>query len=343
VLHVVRWSGEPEAVIEQINDLGYGLTLGIQTRIDSRALQLAAKARVGNVYINRNMIGAVVGVQPFGGEGLSGTGPKAGGPHYLYRFCKDHAQSAAAAAPTLPAPTAKAVSQSTITALLRAVHQAQAPWGAQTLLSRIAILERAAGLLPPTSQRQTIADWKTLVQQAPCRLSVQPLPGPTGEKNELHLHGRGVFAIVATAHANLRTLAQQLAAALLAGNTVVWVGEPQEDVESWTASLRQAGLPLHALEVLSCDPDQLDAVVGSAELAGLAVDSAADVGKLSRLLAARTGALLPLVCGGVTQTDGTSAALGRLLWRFVAEKTITTNTAAAGGNVELLARAATAG
>ncbi len=89
VLHVVRWSGDVDSVIAQINALGYGLTLGIQTRIDSRALRLAAAARIGNVYVNRNMIGAVVGVQPFGGEGLSGTGPKAGGPHYLYRFCAE--------------------------------------------------------------------------------------------------------------------------------------------------------------------------------------------------------------------------------------------------------------
>jgi RHH-type proline utilization regulon transcriptional repressor/proline dehydrogenase/delta 1-pyrroline-5-carboxylate dehydrogenase len=87
VLHVVRWSGSVDEVIGQINALGYGLTLGIQTRIDNRATRLAAAARIGNVYVNRNMIGAVVGVQPFGGEGLSGTGPKAGGPHYLYRFC----------------------------------------------------------------------------------------------------------------------------------------------------------------------------------------------------------------------------------------------------------------
>ncbi|GAC1540514.1 MAG: hypothetical protein NVS2B4_19980 [Ramlibacter sp.] len=89
VLHVVRWSGDPLAVVDQINALGYGLTLGIQTRIDSRADAMAARARVGNVYVNRNMIGAVVGVQPFGGEGLSGTGPKAGGPHYLLRFCAE--------------------------------------------------------------------------------------------------------------------------------------------------------------------------------------------------------------------------------------------------------------
>jgi RHH-type proline utilization regulon transcriptional repressor/proline dehydrogenase/delta 1-pyrroline-5-carboxylate dehydrogenase len=93
VLQIVRWGSgalkSPEAVIEQVNALGYGLTLGIQTRIDSRAQALAAAAHVGNIYVNRNMIGAVVGVQPFGGEGLSGTGPKAGGPHYLYRFCAE--------------------------------------------------------------------------------------------------------------------------------------------------------------------------------------------------------------------------------------------------------------
>jgi RHH-type proline utilization regulon transcriptional repressor/proline dehydrogenase/delta 1-pyrroline-5-carboxylate dehydrogenase len=89
VLHVVRWGGDPMTVIDEINTLGYGLTLGIQTRIDSRALALADRAHIGNVYVNRNMIGAVVGVQPFGGEGLSGTGPKAGGPHYLVRFCAE--------------------------------------------------------------------------------------------------------------------------------------------------------------------------------------------------------------------------------------------------------------
>lgn len=87
VLHIVRWSGDVDTLVSAINALGYGLTLGVHTRIDERALAIAARARVGNVYVNRNMVGAVVGVQPFGGEGLSGTGPKAGGPHYLHRFC----------------------------------------------------------------------------------------------------------------------------------------------------------------------------------------------------------------------------------------------------------------
>ena len=90
VLHVVRFPGSGlDAVVDRINASGYGLTLGIHTRIDSVARRVAARARVGNVYVNRNMIGAVVGVQPFGGCGLSGTGPKAGGPHYLPRFATE--------------------------------------------------------------------------------------------------------------------------------------------------------------------------------------------------------------------------------------------------------------
>ncbi|HSM11491.1 MAG TPA: bifunctional proline dehydrogenase/L-glutamate gamma-semialdehyde dehydrogenase PutA [Lysobacter sp.] len=87
VLHVIRWKGEElDAVIDAINNTGYGLTLGIHSRIDETSERIAARVRVGNCYVNRNQIGAVVGVQPFGGHNLSGTGPKAGGPHYLPRF-----------------------------------------------------------------------------------------------------------------------------------------------------------------------------------------------------------------------------------------------------------------
>ena len=87
VLHVIRWKGsELTQVVEQINATGYGLTLGVHSRINDTVNYIASHARVGNCYVNRNQIGAVVGVQPFGGENLSGTGPKAGGPHYLLRF-----------------------------------------------------------------------------------------------------------------------------------------------------------------------------------------------------------------------------------------------------------------
>jgi RHH-type proline utilization regulon transcriptional repressor/proline dehydrogenase/delta 1-pyrroline-5-carboxylate dehydrogenase len=90
VLHVVRFASDTlDRVIEDINSTGYGLTLGVHSRIDGVQDYVAARVRVGNCYVNRSMTGAVVGVQPFGGEGLSGTGPKAGGPHYLPRFATE--------------------------------------------------------------------------------------------------------------------------------------------------------------------------------------------------------------------------------------------------------------
>jgi RHH-type proline utilization regulon transcriptional repressor/proline dehydrogenase/delta 1-pyrroline-5-carboxylate dehydrogenase len=94
VLHVVRYSADAlDTVIAAINATGYGLTLGIHSRIEGTQNYIAERVRAGNAYVNRNMIGAVVGVQPFGGEGLSGTGPKAGGPHYLHRFATERTLS----------------------------------------------------------------------------------------------------------------------------------------------------------------------------------------------------------------------------------------------------------
>jgi RHH-type proline utilization regulon transcriptional repressor/proline dehydrogenase/delta 1-pyrroline-5-carboxylate dehydrogenase len=94
ILHVVRWkAGTLEALVDRINGLGYGLTLSLHSRSETRVARVASRAKVGNVYVNRNQIGAVVGVQPFGGEGLSGTGPKAGGPHYLARFAVERTLS----------------------------------------------------------------------------------------------------------------------------------------------------------------------------------------------------------------------------------------------------------
>ncbi|UXN73314.1 aldehyde dehydrogenase family protein [Devosia sp. A8/3-2] len=105
VLHVATFKAdEIDAVIAAINGSGYGLTFGMHTRISSRVRAVSAQVHAGNIYINRNQIGAVVGSQPFGGEGLSGTGPKAGGPHYLPRFTLGYAHPQTAALP-LPGPT----------------------------------------------------------------------------------------------------------------------------------------------------------------------------------------------------------------------------------------------
>ena len=89
VLHLARYdAGDLDRVIDDINASGYGLTFGFHSRIDDRVQKVVSRVNVGNLYINRNQIGAVVGSQPFGGHGLSGTGPKAGGPRYLPRFAR---------------------------------------------------------------------------------------------------------------------------------------------------------------------------------------------------------------------------------------------------------------
>ena len=91
---MIRWPADRlDAMLDEIARTGYALTLGIHSRIDERAGHILARLGIGNSYVNRNMIGAVVGVQPFGGEGLSGTGPKAGGPRYLHRFATERALS----------------------------------------------------------------------------------------------------------------------------------------------------------------------------------------------------------------------------------------------------------
>jgi len=99
ILHVIRYPADAlDAVLDAINATGYGLTFGIHSRIEETVRQVLAHIRAGNLYVNRNLIGAVVGVQPFGGEGLSGTGPKAGGPSYLHRFALERAASVNTAA-----------------------------------------------------------------------------------------------------------------------------------------------------------------------------------------------------------------------------------------------------
>ncbi len=107
VLHIARFKAKNlNRVVDEINASGFGLTFGLHTRIDNRVGQVVERIQAGNIYINRNQIGAVVGSQPFGGEGLSGTGPKAGGPHYLARFTKPTADHKTSTAPLLlPGPT----------------------------------------------------------------------------------------------------------------------------------------------------------------------------------------------------------------------------------------------
>ena len=301
VLHVVRWSGEVDALVDRINALGYGLTLGVQTRIDSRALRIAERARVGNVYVNRNMIGAVVGVQPFGGEGLSGTGPKAGGPHYLARFAAvaDVATSSVASSPSAVATPAFDA------AVLDQLAVRASAWAMRPLAERTELVRQTPALAPRLAALQA-------------RLAAQPLPGPTGESNELRLHGRGVFALLAEG-AEPPDLAAATGAALAAGNAVALVG----------ASL---DLPpaLRAL-VLEIAPSAAAALLDHPALAGVCLvrGGDAEARAVLRRLAERAGAIVPLLTAAEWRCDAQ-------LFRFAAEQTLTINTAAAGGNAALL-------
>ena len=115
VLHIATFKADRiDQVIDRINGTGYGLTFGLQTRIDDRVQHIADRVHAGNIYVNRNQIGAIVGSQPFGGEGLSGTGPKAGGPHYLPRFTRASAVTAKSASDEQPPAVTAAEAQAAI-------------------------------------------------------------------------------------------------------------------------------------------------------------------------------------------------------------------------------------
>jgi RHH-type proline utilization regulon transcriptional repressor/proline dehydrogenase/delta 1-pyrroline-5-carboxylate dehydrogenase len=305
VLHVVRWSGDVDAVVDEINALGYGLTLGVQTRIDSRAVRIADRARVGNVYVNRNIIGAVVGVQPFGGEGLSGTGPKAGGPHYLARF---------AGTPSVPGVTQRPLADAAPVALDALFARAAASgWRDASLDARSAWLDRVSA--------------SALAQSARSQLAPRTLPGPTGESNELRLHGRGVLASIATtADASVQI---QWQAALAAGNSLLIALPPaaREQARGVLAYWQGAGLPESAAQLVDGPFDAAVAALAADDRVAGVMAEPGMAAALRQRLAARRGAIAPLWVGDLTAT----------LWRLAAEQTLTINTAAAGGNAALLA------
>ncbi|KJJ97909.1 transcriptional regulator [Pseudomonas sp. 21] len=190
VLHVVRYQrAELGQLLAQINESGYGLTLGVHTRIDETIAQVVGTAHVGNLYVNRNVVGAVVGVQPFGGEGLSGTGPKAGGPLYLYRLLSTRPQEAVA-------------------------NQLKGD-GAQAL-PRPKDAEKAVEALAQWAQKDTalaaqLAGYVALSQS----FTQQVLTGPTGERNTYTLLPREHVLCLAEDRADLLA---QLAAVLAVGS-----------------------------------------------------------------------------------------------------------------------------
>ena len=317
VLHVLRYDRRELAdLLDAIRDTGYGLTMGVHTRIDETLIQVVHAAHAGNLYANRNIVGAVVGVQPFGGEGLSGTGPKAGGPLYLLRLLAGRPADAArravqgAGAETLPplrgwAASADAIEANTARLALRQWAQAQALTDLAQACDRFA--EQAAD-----------QSWHNLA-------------GPTGEANLYALRPReAVLCLVeagSDADADVETDTDtgtgtdrlvQLAAVLAVGSRAVW---PADSQPLWRR------LPHAVRERVTLAQDwQGNAVAFDAVLHHGPADSRTAV--LQRL-AARPG---PLV--GLTALAPADSAVP--LERLVIERSLSINTAAAGGNASLM-------
>lgn len=203
VLHLVRY---PRArlgeLLAQINDSGYGLTLGVHTRIDETIAQVVNTAKVGNLYVNRNIVGAVVGVQPFGGEGLSGTGPKAGGPLYMYRLLGARPQEAVTSQ-LRQEPGATPQAEAAKPALL-----ALRGWAGKQAPALVALCDRYGELA--------------------LNGLTQLLVGPTGERNSYSLLPRERVLCLAADDKEAKTdLLAQLAACLAVGTEVLWQDNAQ--------------------------------------------------------------------------------------------------------------------
>lgn len=186
VMHVIRYKrADLGKIVEQINASGYGLTLGVHSRIDETIDFITARAHVGNIYINRNIVGAVVGVQPFGGEGKSGTGPKAGGPLYLKRLQRG------------------------------AVTPAQHARLATPALDALEVWAKGKG-------RERVVSLADQYAHSTVLGSTIELPGPTGERNTLSFAPRGNVVCLAD---SADVLLNQIAAVLASGNQAVVVSK----------------------------------------------------------------------------------------------------------------------
>jgi len=271
VLHVVRFAPDGlDALVDDINATGYGLTFGIHTRLDETVARVLARVGAGNVYVNRNLVGAVVGVQPFGGRGLSGTGPKAGGPLYLRRLLSVRPRRS-----TLPAEPTRS-----------AIAVAWRGW-----------LER---------RNQGVEEFAACLAATPVGHEIE-LTGPVGERNIYRTVPRGTVLCAAP---DLDAAVHQMSAALSTGNRV--------------AVLRIAvpDLPPSLAQWVSTVPAEAHAPCDAALFSG--PESALIA--LLQSLAAREGPIVPVY---VARPDYPLDGL-------VHELSISTNTAAAGGNANLM-------
>jgi RHH-type proline utilization regulon transcriptional repressor/proline dehydrogenase/delta 1-pyrroline-5-carboxylate dehydrogenase len=299
VLHLLRYPRDDlDNLIAQINATGYGLTFGVHTRIDETVARVATQVSAGNVYVNRNMVGAVVGVQPFGGEGLSGTGPKAGGPLYLLRLLRDR-----------PADAARASVQAAGPAAIPPVRGMGAGGTHDAALTALQEWARAQG-------DTGLAEYATrMATHNPC-IGWRQLTGPTGEANLYAVLPRDAVLCVADRDA---AWLRQLAAVLAVGSRAVW--------PSAGTQVLHTRLPDVVRERISLAQDWR--APGVHFDAALHSGSAKDLQALRAALADRPGAIIGVTVVG--EQDGAPP-----LERLAAERSLSINTAAAGGNASLM-------
>ena len=311
VLHIVRYARQELAqLLQAIDNTGYALTLGVHSRIEETIDQVIAHSRAGNVYVNRNMVGAVVGVQPFGGEGLSGTGPKAGGPLYLLRLlahCPHNAalqsvKACGAAALTRTTPGFQALHD-------WAVAQANSPFD-------------RSHLTDSNSERLSLAQLcSRFAAASPSDLQAL-LPGPTGERNLYQVQARARVLCLTGEHAHAESdRLYQLAAVLAVGSHAVWPSSARALWQRLPAEV-QAHISLEAQALVNASASlPVDAVLLHAD--------ADTTLQIMRAWAQRAGAIVSLT----TLKPGEQNIP---LERLVTERSISTNTAAAGGNASLM-------
>ncbi|MFT5755729.1 MAG: RHH-type proline utilization regulon transcriptional repressor/proline dehydrogenase [Alteromonadaceae bacterium] len=341
-VHIVRFKGEEiESVIDQINGTGFGLTMGIHSRIEHRAIGLAKLSRAGNIYINRNMIGAIVGVQPFGGRGLSGTGPKAGGPNYLTRLVKEKATPNEDKFNFLPAQAealeGDAIAQEEAGLIMNKAAAAEQSWrlidlntrisNVRQLLAKIAHVEIVDDLADDLN-RTLAAARSQLINIEKLMKKPKQLPGPTGESNIIYLENRGNVLCFADKNTSFHFWVLSIVTALATGNTVVAVVSDlfYDEALAFRDKFISTGAAHGVLQVAKLC--HLEEMLKHQALAGVVVDSQCDRKHyISEKLAERAGAILPVI---------TSEYFDNLIQRLLTEKTISIDTTASGGNTSLM-------
>ncbi len=341
-VHVVRFKGkELNKVMEQINGTGYGLTMGIHTRIEERAYELAKLSRAGNLYINRNMIGAIVGVQPFGGRGLSGTGPKAGGPNYLPRLMMEKVTPDLIDSSDEFANDQALVSDEAsikdVNEMMQSANAVVQEWRLTSLTKRLSAVRQLLAKIATVDIVEELADDlnATLASARSQLLAIekrlkkpQILPGPTGESNTLHLEPRGILVTFADREVTFEYWTLSIVTALATGNLVVAVVSDlfYEEALAFKAKFESSGAAKGVFQVARLK--HLEALLDHKDVAGMVVDSSTSrTAIFVQKMAMREGAILPVI---------TAEHNDNMIQRLVTEKTISIDTTASGGNTSLM-------